>query len=582
MMKDVWAPHEMVAGLQAVAVEPETPPTWLSESWEEPEGFYKDLKRSLDALYTTHGASALFTKYDFYHDIIGRNRNSGHPAMVWFDAAGQKEELSWQELGRLSAIKAAKWTRVGLREGDSLCLVRQVGLDLATDLLAALRLGAVISLLPLSGHRWMKTRLDVLEPKWISTDKNGAKSLKDWEESILPLVATQCDVPSDHRSFHGYATGDVVFRLFPAATGAAPEPVDVTSDTVYLGAARDGTLGLGLYPGMCICTPSFDVLQYQPSLLLSSLLCGATTIHITTAELVKWDGILKEAAPDVLGVTPELRNLVLEEELVLPEGIGAWFKDPVSSFEYDRWQMFASKPAMAESYSFNLRWDAAFGGSTLFSMRKKGMAHPGGLPMPGSLWQVGEEGSEADDLYQVGVLHINRAGDLEGEMHPTGMMLAAHGKVWLCTQGPALSRHGICYPVEEVEALLAERSRETDLFFRVVAYPRADFKGTSMMVLVGFTGARGGADFFERLKGEVTHLITTEMGEGCLPDRMGVYPIYPKFEAPGVPDAHWCRDAWISGALSKRAKSPVFQCITQLRARLMEGHYDGSPVTPET
>lgn len=569
MTKDVWVPHDMVIQLQASAVEPEHLPQWLTESWQESEGFYHMLKRSLDALYSIHGASALFTKYDFFHDIVGRSRNTGAPAMVWFDSEGQKNELSWRELSSRASIKAAKWVRVGVEAGDSLCLIGAFGPDLASDLMAAFKLGAVISILSPSGDRWMKNRLEALSPKWIAIDKPGAKRLKGWDEAILPPVAADCDVPSDHRSFHGYASGDVVFRLFPSASGSAAEPVAVTSDTAYLSAARDGMLAMGLYPGMRVCAPGFDLMQSQPAFLLSALLCGATTVHITPAELVKWGRMPEEAEPDVLGVTPDVRDLVLEKGVGLPEGIGAWFKDPVSSFEYDRWQMLASKPALVESQCFNMRWDAAFGGATVFSMRKKGMAHPGVLPMPGCPWQVGGAEKEAEALYHAGELHSGRVGELEGDLLPTGLVLAAFGNSWMCTRGPEESRRGFCYPKGEVEALLAERSVENDLFFRVVTYPRSDFKGTSMVVLLGFTGPRGGADFLDRLKGDVTRLITAEFGAEYVPDRIGLYPLYPKFEAPGIPDAHWCRDAWISGTLSRRSRSRMFMYTTQLRSQLV-------------
>lgn len=569
MMKETWHPHEMVAQLKARAGEPEKPPAWLLSSWEAPEAFARSVKRSMDALYTIHGASALFSKYDFFHDIVGRNRNASQPAMVWFNSQGDSMELSWSELGRLASIKAAKWARAGLEAGDGLCLIRETGPELATDLLAGFRLGAVISLLPPRGRQWMANRLEALSPKWIATDKEGAKGLGSWESALLPLVATQCDVPSDHRSFHGYASGDVVFRLFPAASGAQVQPVDVTCDTAYLGAISDGMLGMGLYPGMRLCTPGFDALQTQPTLLLSALMCGATTIYLTVDGIKRLGGFPRDAAPDLLGVTPELRDLILEEGLSLPEGIGAWFKDPVSSFEYDRWQMLASKESIQGAQNFNLRLDAASGGAVLFSLRKEGIAHPGGLPMPGRSWQVGEEESEAAALYQVGELHTTPAGEPQGTPQNTGLTLSALGSVWICSRGPEESREGLAYPKAEVEALLAARSMGSDLSFCVVTYPRADLKGSSMVVLVGFSGARGDSAFPKRLEAEVTTLIASEMGQEALPDRMGIYPIYPKCEAPGAVDVQWCRHAWISGALSRRSKNRAFQCTTRLRARLM-------------
>ena len=569
-MKSSWHPHERSLSLRSLVGQMEEPPAWLNESWEDPQGFYRGLKRSLDSLFTIHGASALFNTYDFFHDIIHRNRTHNYPAMVWFRGDGERRELSWEELGRRASIKAAKWERHGLKAGECLCVIREVGPELATDLLAAFKLGAVVSLLPTEARGFILRRLTALDPQWIATDSRTVKKLGEWNERVLPMVATRCDIPSDHRHFHGYASGETVFRLFSRGSSSEIEAVEISSDAAYLSAACSGLLGLGIYPGMRLCTPDFDLLLCQPFLLLSSLLCGATYVHVTQSDLLHHKGLPTGAKPDVFGVTPWVRDLFLKERSALEVPCARWFKDPVSSLEYDRWQLFAGANGFEEVPAFNLRWDAAKGGCLLFSMGRKGIAHPGVLPMPGALWSVGEEGSEDAALFQTGELHLASPGTEATCLEPCGVTLSAHGEIWLCTGGAGTQRQGMACPVDEITAFLNERGRGLGVIFETLTFPRSDLKGGEQMVVIGFTGARNVPSFLSRLKKEAEQLIEKEMGPWALPDGIWLYPLYPRFESPGVSDRKWCRDAWLSGVLARRAKHPVFLCTTRLRSHLVE------------
>ena len=72
---------------------------WIRESWVDPSEFWRNLKRLQDSFYPVPGGSQLWGKYDFYHDILYRNRNNPHPAMVWFDGEGERCEMDYAALG---------------------------------------------------------------------------------------------------------------------------------------------------------------------------------------------------------------------------------------------------------------------------------------------------------------------------------------------------------------------------------------------------------------------------------------------------------------------------------------------------
>ena len=126
---------------------------WLEDSYKKPEEFCRGLKSAFDARFAMQGASSLFTRYDFYYDIIVRNRDNTAPALFWNDLADGLSEISYRDLGIKARGKASLWAHLGLEPGRTLCIIRPMGLDLAVDLLAALMTGCRISFLPPPGKR---------------------------------------------------------------------------------------------------------------------------------------------------------------------------------------------------------------------------------------------------------------------------------------------------------------------------------------------------------------------------------------------------------------------------------------------
>lgn len=537
---------------------------WVRRSWEDPAGFLRSLKRVVDSLHPVNGASTLFRNYDFYHDIARCNRSNPHAAMSWHTSQGEERGLSFRELDEVASEKAAYWRSIGVRQGQVLCLLRSLGPDFATDLLAGLRLGLILSVLPLPRRRYVLNRLERLKPDFITTDTPTARRLGAWAGAVLPSMERPPGEAFTHRSFHGYAAGETVFRLFPAASSSGQDPVDVTSDSAYLSALRDGVLFLGLSPGKVVAYPGADLLETQPAYLLSSLLCGATVSLVSPGDEQAMEGAVQRAGVHVLGVTPSFRDLLLHAGARYRGGLEAWFRCPVASFDMDRWQALSQLPLFAPAYALNLRWDAALGGCILCSDGQTGVVSSRVYPPPGSCWTL-----EEAPLIQPGELSVDMVSTQNGAGSPTGVVVSPLGKGFHCVGCVSPTRFGASYPVDELLAFLQAHAADPLHFFSLCASPRADFKGGEFLTLLIFLGPDREAGSAQSLIARYRRLIESEFGETLMPDAFRWYPLFPKGALQGEVDHPWCREAFLSGRLDRMSQGALFQCMARLRAHLM-------------
>ena len=541
------------------------PPALCTQAAEEAPEFWKGLKRAADARFPSHGASVTFGKYDFFHDIIQRNRNNPAPAFIFLDAAGEKKALSYAELGELATARSVAWARQGVSPGNRLSIARVMGCEFVVDLLAGLRMGLVISVLPPEGREYLTTRLEAIAPDHLSGDPQLLSGLEEWEALFLcPSVTGR---RTESRVFHGYETGTPVFRLISEVSSDAVEPVVLSSDAAYLGALRDGLLVLGLSVGTRMAAPEFPLLSSQPSMILAVLLAGATWVHLTGEDISRKRVDLERAHFGVFGVSTGIRERLLENLPDLSECWDRWFRSASEDLDFERWQTFSRLLGLSDSHAGNLRWDPALSGCTLMSVWRKG-GHPRVLPIFGaSLAESGEE----DALFgQTPLMLPLPGGDTPLD---AGCTVSKMGSEWIYTGEVARTRQGLAYPEGEILSLLEARFGRFGLRFSMVDLPLPT--GGHRFTLLVFTCGRGGG----RLEARIRDLLSTGMGPRFLPDRIRILPLFPRMTEDGEVDHAWCRDLYLTGLLEKRAEAPIFRTLTRMRARL-----DGmaTPTGPRT
>jgi len=543
---------------------------WLEASYRDTGDFWRSLKGAFDARFATHGTSTLYSKYNFYHDIIVRNRNSTAPAFCWYEFASGIRSISYSELGSLATAKAGNWARLGLLPGQTLCIIRTMGVEMTVELLAALKTGCRISFLYPQGRSFLQRRLEALKPDHITIDDRHISLLSAWNMLVLPEGDIGKRIHNEREQSFTYSSGQVVFSCFNPCGYEPLVPTDITCDAAYLCALRDATITLGIEPGQVYAAPGFHFMETGPALLLAGLLCGATYLHLTPKDIEAKPELVVQKPVKAFGVSKKVRDILLEKQVEAGASWECWFRNPAESQDLEQWHYFIRHLKLDNNYAFNLRWDAALGGCSLFSVRRKGMAHMTVLPVPGSEWCLGElSGGEGASLMDIGTYVLSAPGAPEEEKILTADMIAKNRQEWIFTGVSTLHREGRTFPVEEILSSLRDMEARYGVFCSFADVPLIDPGSGHRIVLLVFRGANTG--FNEaRVLSDIQSTITREMGEEFQPDKIEFFPMYPRFLSTAGVDHSWCRNSFLTGALSRRSRGEIFPCITRLRECLIK------------
>lgn len=547
---------------------------WLEDSRRHKERFWRLLKGAADELFPVKLSSVPFTQYNFFYDFITRNHHLPNPALSRHDPASGMKDTSYRELGEAAAARAAGWKAFGAAPGGTVCIIRPMGPDLVTELFAALKIGCRAVIMPLQGTSWIQRRLAVLDPPFIAADRSVLPALKPWRERVLPEGPGGGRAGDGPRDSHVFRTGCPVFAVYDPGRPEDLAPVDVLSDTAWLGALRDGLISLGLGPGQAYCAPGLEFMETFPPLLLAGLLCGATCVHLKPEDIEADPQLAVKNKVKAFGVSKKVRDILTAKPADAAGAWQTWFRNPAESTDMDGWHYFITKMNLQKSYAFNLRWNPAMGGCTLISPRRRGAAHAGVLPAPGSSWQF-VDAAGAPSLSDFGMLAVSAPGIPEDEeAKPTRDIIMKHGSELIFGGVDAVHRRGMAYPGNELLEVL--KSAYPRLHLSLAAVPRVDPAYPWLIVLLAFHGART----VDRAKtaGEIMSVIRTEMGERHLPDKVEFFPLYPRLLPDMQVDHEWCRSRYLSGWLSLRVEGPAFREITRIRGFLLDG---GRAARPE-
>jgi hypothetical protein len=542
---------------------------WLEESYREPGEFWRALKGAFDARVVASGASSLFSRYNFYHDIIVCNLNNPAPAFSWYDSASGLNNVSYREIGDMAAAKAGIWVRTGLKPGQSLCIIRLVCLDLIVEMMAAMKIGCIVSFLPPQGKGFLQRRLEALEPDYIVTDSMYLPLLSAWTEKVLPERELRADMSHERGQSFAYPSGQTVFQSFNPCGHETIAPSEIASDAAYLCALRDGMISLGLGPGHVYTAPGFHFMETYPSLLLAGLLCGATYLHLSPKAIADNPELVLQRPVKAFGVNKKVRDILLEKSPEVGSAWECWFRNPAESADLEQWHFFVRNLKLEKAYAFNLRWDAALGGCSLFSIRRKGMAHMNVLPAPGSAWCLGDlSGGGFESAMDIGIYTVSEPGADEKEKRETCDIIVRNRQEWIFAGINTVHREGRNFPFQEILDSLRMMEARYSCFCSFVDVPLADPGSGHRMILLVFRGTKTNVDE-TRLSSEIRSVITREMGDECQPDKIQFFPLYPRFLSGREVDHEWCRHQYLNGALFRRERGGFFHCITRLRACIM-------------
>ncbi|MEN6465520.1 MAG: hypothetical protein ABFD62_10105 [Syntrophaceae bacterium] len=546
---------------------------WLENSYRDNESFWRSLKGAADELLPVKLSSVLFTQYNFYYDFIVRNMNLSNPALSWYEPASGFKSLSYRELGDRVSARAAIWKGAGLKPGETVCIIRPLGLDLVVELFAALKTGCKAVVLPQRGSGFIQRRLAALDPPFIAADARALPVLKAWRERMIPEAIKGGYFSDDPRDSHVYKSGSPVLAVYDPANPEGLEPVEIISDTAYLGALRDGLLCLGLGPGQAYCAPGFDFMETCPSLIMAGMMPGATYIHLKPEDIEASPQLTLNNKVKAFGVSKKVRDILTARPFDAAGAWQSWFRNPAEATDMDAWHHFIKKLNLLNSYSFNMRWNPAAGGCTMMSARRKGAAHMNVLPAPGSSWQF-SDAAGAPVLADFGNFAAAAPG-IPGneELKPGHDIIMRHSGELMFGGIDAVHRGGMVYPQNEVLEVLKDSLR--GCYLSAAAVPQVDQAYPWLIVLLVFHGVQTVDK--SKTAARIMAEIKDGLGEACLPDKIEFLPLYPRYLPDMQIDHEWCRDQYLSGRLSLRMDNPAFKEITRIRVCLLDGKFRAAP-----
>jgi len=529
---------------------------WLESSWKDPVRFYEALHAYSNRRQASSSKSTPWLRYDFYHDVLVQQKDQTIPALVWFDS-GIWQTWSYAELGKVVNGLAASWEEIGVQPGDTLAILHPQGPHWLSALLAGLRLGLVVTLLPPQGNAFVSRRLDNLAPQWLAMDQLYRHQLAAvWQDKVLPNTLSSL---APTRRPYEYPGTAVVVQCFDPTSPTPEVACSVDADSLYLGALRDGILSLGIKPGQACAAPGWHGLESQPALILAVLLNGATWVHIDLADVEKQPERLLEQPIDVLGVSRSLRDLLMANNP--PGGEKTWrywFRHPAESADFTLWQDFIRIWQLEDRYSGNVLCNAAKGGAIIFSPRYRGLPHHTVLPAAALCWQLGM--IDSPDLPSVsgwGRMALGKTEKDETVWTPTPYILTPYRKVWNYLSQYPLGRAGRTYPKQEVLDLLSAAARYPALVEAFTHGGEAD----PLQILLAFGPGVDAAP--------LQALIETELGSEFLPDRIECLPLLPQRNSDGGADQQWCQFHYVTGELYRRQRSEMYRCLSELKQKIL-------------
>lgn len=552
--------------------EPSWPtPSWLPLSWERPGDFASALQKEAEYVLGAPAKSRLDTGIDWYAEAVTRwlSRAARSPVARVYDAAAGWQTLRLGALDAQAGAVAAVLVSHGAERGDRIALVLPSGTSLAVGLLATLRLGGcAVPILPL-GHAYVHTLLAASKPKWVisCSPYTALRGLMTYKPLLLTpaLLADAQDAPPSAT----YAPQDPLL-LIPSPLRPDGALTGVTAAEAYAAALRDGLLILGLRPGEALLAPPTPA--HLPMTLLATLLCGACLVDFTCEAVAADAAALLHGPARAALLTTRVRD-ALAAANAGPARWGRWFRDPQEPLDPVAWEQAEQRLRLSEIPHGNLVWDAAAAGAVLASPPRRSRLHPYIAPAPGCRHLLGEPNGKGPARTAVGRL-VLLGDDEKPSGSPGEALLARTGSGFLYAGSAVPRRSGWAYPTASTLAVLTDARAALGIVgASIVEVPGGGPQGQPLFVLVLFTGAAPAKNCSTQA---CRALIERELGAGAAPDRIEVFPMYPR-RLDGDPwgplDADWVRAQYLSGELHRKRRTLLYSELTRMRAAVIS-YYD--------
>lgn len=528
---------------------PELMESWLDATWREPARFRRMLYRAAAVRGSETIKSRPELGLDLYSDCIAIHLGHQRAALTFVQEGRGTQETSYETLHARSAALASLWEKTGVKAGDSLALLLPVGLDYALALLAALRLGLCITVIPPLGASYARTRLLLTAADHVATSVRLEHMLPPGSGPSLPLTAAA--LGNVRAASHAYAPTDCVLRLL-SPFGPCDELTELDAVTLHESLLRDGLLVMALTTADRVAAPGWDVLQLQPLLLLTTWLAGATWVECTAADLAA-----QSLGVSVLGVDTRLREQMRARGEDSFRGLKSWFRSLSDRIDHAKWRTFSELASASGVLQFSLLYNAASGGAQLFSPRATQDLIGRMWPAPGRTFIISQVGSDLlPSLDATGVYTPMREEEADASLVRLVIAKLDHG--WTSGGSIDIGPEARTLPAREIAAC-AQRDPRVGAASLVVLPGR--WPNEAHVLLLVFVPEP------EVISGELAtdlrQLIAHELGEQHVPERIEISPLHPRRDEDGIRTA-WCTSQYQSGMLGRKARVPMFLTLSRL------------------
>lgn len=555
---------------------------WLARSFREPEWFWPALQRHLALPSLPPYKSVAGVHYDLYQDLVARHAGGDSVALRFYDRWRGWQALTYAQLHSLCCRQAAAWEAGGLGPGMVLGIALPLGPACAVALLAGLRLGALVSLLPTAGRQHLARSVEGVAPQMIATDAAHAPLLAG-APAPLVMVDALAHVapvlqPTEAGRSYTFRSGEPCAMLLSPLRRPLHAPVPVRCDDMYLDALRDGALVFALRPGDHLAAPGFHTLQHQPSLLFSALLAGATYVHLDWTDVEREPALLWQIPLRSVGVTPALRDLVLARGPRTRPEWQHWFKNPEEPCDWTAWRDFIELAKLEDVPVSNVLVEAAAGGALLCSVRRPGREQlaylMNVLPAAGRPWMLLDFNQSGQPA--IGDVGVHARIEQDAPVGPQHALLArVAGGEYLFGGNLEPRRAGRIYPRDEVLAAIATLPfvRGGSVVPVLSGGPASHFK-LVLLVFCGFCGSDGAPDAdtaTERARiVAVERAIRDQLGDEHLPDHVILFPLHARRDVKQGVNHDWCQAQYVLGSLFRKSRMPLFRHLTAIRQACLD------------
>lgn len=529
---------------------------WLERSRQNPQDFERELLRYHAARVMVPIKSTPQAGFDFYHDLILRHQAVLRPALLFCDSDGSMRSLTYAELHHACSRRCAAWAAQGVQPGETLCVIEAMGKELLLSVLCGLRMGLRVCLLPPLGPDFLAHRLRRLPKGRIATAERYLLLLSDGEMRQRVLAAeSSMTVASAAATSHTYGPEELALSLFSPMRDPSAAPLEILAARAYLDALRDGLLFLGLGPGKVLAAPECHLLQYQPALLLATLLQGATFLHLGSHDFAPDKQGLMQTPLHVLFCPAVMRDAMLKLPPRPLANLELWVTSPEEQAA-QAWHDWAERYTPQTTHAATMLFDAASGGCVLFSLRRCGEPPKLLQPVPGRPFVLRDPtGSSEPAPPESG------HGILSPLPDANGVLLSRLDQAFVYGGSARPTRGVRSYPTAEIEQVVS--SLPFVLGVSIVAQ-RGDAGAFALLVFTGPEPLDVARELSAPRTKAVCDQIRVRLGPEFLPTNVELFAMFPRYRGRLL-DHGWCARQYQSGALRQREGQPLFRLLDRLR-----------------